>query len=167
LIKKYEYHSRTFGVNNASYNKNYKRINPVKDIIKTSLKTRISIALIILIITSIACNLVKTGKPAPTGAFYCDAMEYGFLTTYPVFTVKPDGVVYDGILSKEGKWKYNSTKDSFTFSGEISFQSAEFDLQNNRWSLYILPEYKGNYSGLQFVGSDEGNIRCYLAYPDR
>ena len=132
-----------------------------------AMKTRILIIFTILFLMSIACNLLKSGKPAPTGAFYCDAWENGFYTTYPVFTVKPDGVVYDGILSKEGTWKYNSVKDSFTFSGEISFTSAEFDIQNNRWSLYIHPEYKEDYSAAQFVGSDEGKLRCYLAYPDR
>jgi hypothetical protein len=131
------------------------------------MKTRTLITFTILLITSIACNLLKAAKPAPTGAFYCDAMEYGLITTYPVFTVKPDGVVNDGILGKEGKWKFNSTKDSFTFSGEISFQSAEFNLQDNNWLLYIRPEYQGDYSGLQFIGSDEGKLRCYLAYPDR
>jgi len=135
--------------------------------LKPALKIRLLITFTILFVTSIACNLLKTGKPAPTGAFYCDALEYGFLTTYPVFTVKPDGVVNDGILGKEGKWKFNSTKDSFTFSDEISFQSAEFNLQNNYWSLYIRPEYKEEYSAGQFVGSAEGKLRCYLAYPDR
>ncbi len=130
-------------------------------------KRRLMLLFSLLLGLALACNLGASQKPAPTGQYYCDAWEYGLITTYPVFTISPGGKVsVSAAESQEGDWTFDAGKNSFTFSGAVSLQKADFDADNSRWVVTILPDFQDDYISLQFVDADQGLLRCYLAYPD-
>lgn len=123
------------------------------------------VILLILAFSFLGFSLFSRYYAVQPGEYYCDAIEFGLMTSYPVYNILLDNQIEDVHTGTKGEWRNNAVNQTVTFYGDISLEKAEFDKEKNSYLVTIRPDFVDTYRSKQFIIADQGALQCYLAYP--
>lgn len=123
------------------------------------------IILLILAFGFLGYTLVSRITTVQPGEYYCDALENGLMTSYPVYTILPDSQLMDIFTGAQGEWRNQPFNKTVTFSGDISIGKAVVMEDSNIFTVTIQPGFVDAYQSQQFIVSADNTLQCYLAYP--
>jgi len=123
------------------------------------------IILLILAFGFLGFSLFSRYYAVQPGEYYCDAQEFGLMTSYPVYNILPNERLEDVFTGTIGEWRNHPFNKTVAFSGEVSIEKAVFNPENKSFLVSIHPEYRQDYQARQFIITDDGALQCYLAYP--
>ncbi len=123
------------------------------------------VMLLMVAFVALGYSLFSRMNKVKMGEYYCDANEYGMMTSYAVYNILPDNKLEDNIAGAQGEWRDNPLKNTLTFRGDVSLESAVYNKATNSYTVTFAPDYAETYRSMQFILIDDRALQCYLAYP--